>query len=70
MSLWWLMKEFEGKRRFFIQDAVDLLNARLKSETAGFEDCLGEIGQPRGDLIVFVAALQHVVIGLARPFDG
>jgi hypothetical protein len=37
MALWWVVKEIEGERRFYVQEASTQLYAALDSAIAGFE---------------------------------
>jgi hypothetical protein len=43
MGLYWVVREIEGKRLFFVQEASTQMYADLKSRVAGFEGDLKEI---------------------------
>jgi hypothetical protein len=43
MSLWWVVREVDGERRFYFQEADTPMYAGLKSAIAGFEGDLKEV---------------------------
>jgi hypothetical protein len=43
MSLWWVVREVDGERRFYVQEASTQLYAGRKSAIAGFEGDLKEV---------------------------
>jgi hypothetical protein len=43
VALWWVVKEVDGVRQFYIQEASTQMYAGLKSAIAGFEGELKEV---------------------------